>query len=328
MPAIDIQEFDVRFMGEEASTLFVEPIFTDDDIVSDFRVIPNVTTKKKLAFITEMEKIVRRYSGCGFNPVPGFKLYDRFIEVDRAKADVEMCWEEFMDTVYEELLKKKTSLPDLTGTQLMSIAENMLRNAIAKDNLRLAFFGNRSSSNAAYDVTDGLWTVHVKDLVTASAMPYFNTGSGSALGAGDGIDTLKAVYAQQALQLKGLPAAQKKFYVTGSIYDAYRDDIENGGGGDFGLLTQINGVEMLRFRGIEVKAMRSWDEIMANDLAQANAHLCLLTTPKNNVFATDVTDREAEVRMWYDDKDEMVRMKARWKMGFNIVHPSLMSVGY
>jgi hypothetical protein len=73
--------------------------------------------------------------------------------------------------------------------------------------------------------------------------------------------------------------------------------------------------------------MWSWDEIMANDFDKANSKLCLLTTPRNLVLATDTLDTEAQFRMWFDDKDEMLRIKARWKMGFNIVHPSLLSVG-
>lgn len=328
MPQTDIRQLNVTFRGEEANTLFIEPVYMDDDLRQQFRVIPNVTSKKKLAFAQELEKIVRRYSGCGFDPVGGFKVYDRWIEVDRAKADVAMCWEEFKDTVYEELLKTGTPIADLTGTQLMSIAEMLIRNAVKKDNMRLAFFGNRSDTDPAYDCTDGFWTVILPNFVTNDQCPYFDTGSGTALSAGDGIEHLRTIYDNQDVRLKGLPNTMKKFWVSGSIYEQYLNDLEDGGGADGGWRLLQDGTQMLQFRGIEVKPMWLWTEIMAADFAQSQAHLVLLTSPSNLCMATDMLDPESQFRIWYDEEDEQVKIKARWKHGFNIVHPQLLSVGY
>lgn len=328
MPQVDIRQIDVTFRGEEASTMFIEPVYMDDDLRQNFRVIPNVVSKKKLAFAQELEKIVRSYSGCGFAPVNGFKVYERWVEVDRAKADVVMCWEEFRDTVYEELLKTGTSIGDLTGTQLFTLAEQLVRNAIKKDNMRLAFFGNRAATDPAYDVTDGFWTVILKAFVDANQCPYFDTGSGTALSAGDGIEHLRTVDDNQDVRLKALPNNMKKFFVAGSVYDQYMVDLENGGGADGGWRMLQDGSQMLTFRGIEVKPMWGWTEIMAADFAQSNAHLILLTSPQNLVMATDVNDPESQMRIWYDEEDEQVKIKCRWKHGFQVVHPSLLSVGY
>lgn len=326
--AVDIRQIDVTFRGEEANTIFVEPIYMDDDIRQNFRVIPNVVSKKKLGFAQELEKIVRKHSGCGFSPVNGFKGYDRWIEVDRMKADVVMCWEEFKDTVYEELLKTGTSIGDLTGTTMMQLAEGLIKNAVKKDNQRLAFFGNRADTDPAYDSTDGFWTVHIPAFVDADQCPYFDTGSGSALSAGDGIGFLKTVYDNADIRLKGLPKNMKKFWVAGSIYEQYRDDIENGGGGDAGIRMLQDGTEMLVFRGIEVMPMWTWGEIMSADFSTDNSHLILYTTPANLAMATDVNDPESQFRIWYDEDTEEVKTKGRWKAGYQVVHPSLLSVGY
>lgn len=326
--AVDLRSIDVSFEGEEARTIFIEPIYMEEDLRSNFRIIPNVVSKKKLAFVQELEKIVRRYTGCGFSPLGSTKVYDRWIEVDRAKADVAMCWEEFKDTVYEELLKKGTSIGDLTGTILMTLAETMIKNAVRKDNIRLAFFGNREDSDPAYDVTDGLWTAILPVLVAANQVPYLNTNSGSALSAGDGKEILATLWANQDIRLKGLPNAMKKYWVDGSIYEQYLDDLESAGGGDAGRQMVIDGVTTVTYRGIEVKPMWQWDEIMATDFAQTQSHLALLSSPQNMALATDVQDPESQFRMWYDEEDEQVKIKGRWKMGYNIIHPSLLSVGY
>ena len=57
---------------------------------------------------------------------------------------------------------------------------------------------------------------------------------------------------------------QKVINVSGSVYSAFREDIEEAGGGDYGLLQLINGVETLTFRGIPVVAQWRWDEILTN----------------------------------------------------------------
>ena len=325
---VDVRQIDISFRGEEASTMFIEPIYMDDDLRSQFRIIPNVTAKKKLAFAQELEKIVRAYTGCGFSPVGGLRVYDRWIEVDRAKADVAMCWEEFKDTVYEELLKTGTSISDLTGTMMMQIAETMIRNAVKKDNQRLAWFGNKADTDPAYDCVDGFWTVILPAFVTANQCPYFDTGSGVALSAGDGIEHLRTIYDNQDVRLRGLPDEMKKFWVSGTIYQQYLTDLEDGGGADGGWQMLQNGSRMLKFRNIEVKPMWTWSEIMAADFAESNSHLVLLTAPANMAMATDVNDSEAQFRIWYDEEDEQVKIKGRWKHGYQVIHPSLLSVGY
>ena len=60
--------------------------------------------KKKMAFVTELEQIVRSYDGCGFVPVGNMDIYQRTIEVRDLRADFSQCWDEYRDTVFEELL--------------------------------------------------------------------------------------------------------------------------------------------------------------------------------------------------------------------------------
>ncbi|NBU93656.1 MAG: hypothetical protein EBS18_03745 [Actinobacteria bacterium] len=223
MAIVEFSQLDVSFRGTEANNIFLEPVFFDDDLRSQFRVLGNVANKKKMVFVAALENIVRKYSGCGFTPV--------------------------------------------------------------------------------------------------------DTGSGSALAAGDGFGILRAVYDQAPLQLKGLPANQKVFNVTGSVYSQLREDIEEGGGGDYGLLQLINGQEQFTFRGVPVVAQWRWDEI-ATSLGTTLPNYVEYTTPLNKVLATDVLSPETALELWYDQKEEKVYVKARFKMGVNYIHNSLISVGY
>jgi hypothetical protein len=327
MPITESGQFQVNFVGDEANELFLEPVFFDDDITNQWRVMPNVVTKKKMGFVQPLENVVRKYAGCGFNPLGEVKVYDRSIEVEKAKVDLEICWDEFQDTVFEELLQRGVRLPDVSGTLIQEIITQRTIQAIRQDIVRLGYFGNTASNNPNYDLVDGLWTVFYPGLVADALVPRTDTGSGTDIAAGDGIEILRAVYDQAPLQLKGLPTNQKVINVSGSVYSAFREDIEEAGGGDYGLLQLINGVETLTFRGIPVVAQWRWDEILTN-LGVTKPHYVEYTTPLNKVLATDVTNPATELTTWYDEKDEKVYTKSRFKMGVNYIHHSLISVGY
>jgi hypothetical protein len=121
MPITEVSQLDVSFRGTEANNIFLEPVFFDDDLRGQFRILGNVANKKKMVFVQQLENIVRKYSGCGFNPIGSVDIYDRTIDVEKMKVDLEMCWDEFEDTVFEELLKTGTRLPDVSGTLIENI---------------------------------------------------------------------------------------------------------------------------------------------------------------------------------------------------------------
>ena len=327
MATTELGQFAVSYRGDLANEILLEPVFFDSELRSSFQVMPNVTNRRKMQFVEKLENVVRKYTGCGFTPIGNMSVYNREIEVQRMKIDMKICWDEFKDTVFEELLNQGTRLPDLTGTQIEAILIGRIQQALRLDLERLAFFGNTASNDPNYDSVNGLWTVYYPELVAEALSPRANTGSGSDLSAGDGIDILRAVYDQAPNELKALPANQKVFNVTHSVYNQYLVDIEEGGGADYGLLTMINGVQTLQFRGIPVMPYHRWDGILTA-LGITKPHYVEYTTPRNRVLATDITDPGTDLSIWYDQKDEEVYMKGRWKMGVNYVHHSLVSLGY
>ena len=328
MPIVEKSQFDVSFVGREASQMFVEPVYFDDDMRREFRIIGNVPNRKKIGFIRPLEDLVRKYTTCGFNPRGSLSVYEREIEVDKMGVALEICWDEFEDTVFEEFLRSGTDLPNLLGTQIGNILLDKVRQGIRRDTQRLVYFGDKSSVDPSFDATDGFWTVHYPALVAATLIPRTNTGSGLDIAAGQATDMLKAVTEQADTVLKAMPTSEKVLNVTGRVWEAYRADIEDGGGGDYGLLQLINGNTNLYFRGILVNPMWRWDTILANDLSVTKPNYIEYTTADNKVIATDVQSPENSLRSWYDDKDEKVYVKARWKMGSTYIHPSLISVGY
>jgi len=232
----------VDLRGSEASEIFLEPVYTDPSIMQQFRMMPTVVSKKKMLFVEDLEKIVRRYAGCGFKPVGNFNIYERYVSVEKCEAGIAQCWDEFKDTVLEELMNRGVRFPDLTDTLLADILRTRMSEAVTRDIVRLAYFGNEASLLPEYNVVTGLWKQYT-DLVAVDLIPRADLGSGTALAAGEGISSLKAVYDQADVRLKRLPNAMKYINVSGDVWEAYRNDLENNGGGDDGRMMLINGVE-------------------------------------------------------------------------------------
>lgn len=335
MPTTSLGDFEVNFTGESANRIFLDPVFMDDDMLGQYRLMTNVVSKRRMGFVEKLEKIVRKYSGCGFTPVGNLRVYDRTVEVEKMKIDLEMCMDEFQDTVFEETLRTGTRISDLTGTLMANILIQRVQEGLKLDIDRIYHFGNTASADPNYEQMDGLWTVHYPALVADNLIPRKDTGSGSLLTAGNGITVIRDVVDNAPNELKGLPRSMKVINVTGYVYQRYIQDLEDGSNttyaGDAGFTTLVNGVEVATFRGIPVVPRWRWDDILENDLSVTIPNYVEYTTPMNKVLATDtgLTGITAtEIESWYDRKDEKVYVKGRWKMGGNYVHPKLISVGY
>tara|TARA_R110002096_G_scaffold220611_2_gene409182 strand:+ start:781 stop:1767 length:987 start_codon:yes stop_codon:yes gene_type:complete len=318
----------ISFQGIQANTVFFDPIFEPNGSFMNYRVIPNVVSKKKLLFVNKLEKIVQKHTGCGFTPVGKFGIYDREIEVDDIKVNIEQCVDEFKDTILEEKLKKGNLREDLNGTEIGNMMLQAVQMGITLDYHRLFWFGDKSSLDPAYNVTDGIWSVYIPQLVNANLTPFTSALSGAPLAAGAATTILTTVYDQQSLALAGLPDGMKKLYVSKSIWNAYRADLENSGGGDAGRQMLIDGTQTLLFRGIMLLENPNWDEYTTNDLGLIDQHEVMLTIPDNLVFATDLMSDLTSVMMFFDPFEEVTKIKVQAKFGTNFVHPSLFSVAF
>jgi hypothetical protein len=308
--------------------LVFEPIFRSDEL-SGIRVMSGVSNKKKLGYMRRMKKILQKDTGCKWNPKGSADVYTRQIEVEPIKINVEMCADEFKDTVLEDLYQKTgVARNDLTGTQLGAAMILLVRDAIPEDCKNLFWFGKKNSDNEFYNIMDGMWSVYLQQLALNNLSPYVNTGSGNPLDAGDAEAILEKMYEAQSNALKGLSKSEKRFYVTDSVWEGWFKDSADLGGGDAGRFQIINGQEKLTYRGIELVNNPNWDEIMEDDFGKVDSHLALLTTPDNLVMATNVLGDKNRVEFWHDRKTEENDLKVKFKLGANFVHPAFFVIGF
>ena len=317
-------QININLTGVEANEILFDPIFMDGGSMTDFKVYPNVKKgAQKIYHVTELENIVREKTGCGFDPIGNMNIYDREIRVYEAKVELEQCIDEFEDTVFQTLLKSGNLRRDIQGTEIMNILSSQVQMATAKDLKAMLWFGNKATGAGRLKVVDGLLSVHIPNLVAANLCPYKNAGSGSALNAGDARIILTDVYDNQAEALYGMDDSQKVFYVSRSVYSQLRADME-AIGATGGFTSDIeSGRRIDRFRGIKIEQKVQWDS-----LSTANSHYVVLTNPKNIVVGTDIMGDASRFKVWYNEEQEMVRIKATFMLGVDYVHPSLFSVAY
>jgi hypothetical protein len=323
-------QISINFEGKRADTVFFDPLFLGLEAQGMFRVMTNVVHKKDMGFIGHLNKILQKDVGCGFTPKGDLSIYDRTIETDKVKVDMSQCADELNNTIWEESKRKGVDANDLRGTVLSQVALVRIQQGISLDVQRLFWFGNKASTDANYNLLDGMWSVHIPELTTGAnpVTPYVNSNSGSALNPGDALDILKEMYKEQSLALRGMPKAAKRFMVSRSIYENYEDSLETLGGGDAGRTALINGQEMLAYRGIPLIEMPYWDEYSETDLDQPEKHLALLTIPSNLVVATDLMSSMNNVKVRFEEFSETTDYKVKFKLGSNYVHPSLMVAAY
>lgn len=327
MAMTELGQLNVTYRGDEADQIFLTPVFFDEDLMASYRVMSNVTTRRKMQFAEKLEKIVRRYTGCGFTPIGGLNVYDRFVEVEKMKVNLEICMDDFLDTVMEELLQTGTRITDLRGTLIESILIQRIQQAIRLDIDRIFHWGNKASTNPDYEQLDGVWTVLYPALKDDNLVPWLNIGT--SLTAGDYIDAIRSVWDNAPNELKALPIQQRVFNVDGNFYLGLMEDYENAGGGDGGMVRMIEGSGELQFRGVTVRPQWRWNDLQT-EAGLSNSHYVEYTTPLNKVVATDAggLNPGSDLMIWYEDKDEKVYVKSAFKLGSNYVHHSLLSIGY
>ncbi len=321
----------LNLSGAAANELIMKPFYTDADINNIFRKMLMNKSKQKIAFADTMENVLQSRIGCGWTPKGDFDVYERCVSLEDQKVNLEFCVDELMPLVYEEALKTGTDVTNPTGTIYESVIRTRTQQAIKKDIMRLAFWGNSASADPNYNLLDGAWT-YIFDLVNKSLVPYYNTSSGAPLAAGDATDIFQNVWKTAPIVLKDLPVSEKIMFVSNNIYEAWLEDLENGVTNDaFYFEMQTQDINAKSYRGVQIVPMKDWARYAAiayPATLATDANLIIYTTKNNLLLGSDVLAQGADYKVWFEEKEEKFCVKANFKLGFNYALEDFFSVGY
>tara|TARA_B100001175_G_scaffold39430_1_gene28771 strand:- start:777 stop:1784 length:1008 start_codon:yes stop_codon:yes gene_type:complete len=318
------------YSGANLREIFYEPVFRSDDIMRNYRVIPNVKHKMNVYTSAALTKIVEPYAGCSASsqdPVVQFNIDDKVITAGRCRVALEQCTDEFFGTYIEEMYRNGVDVMNVEGTQLGDAIVNRAVKGIASDVVRLAWGGDVAGAVTGYTAFDG-WM----ELMKAETVITFD-GTAAAPTPADAMSLITNVYDGAAAALQQVPASEKKIFVTPQIYNAYMANLE-GNGSSLAIANTVDGMPRVMFRGVEIVAMYEWDTILAdtnpdlfvNGGANFTNGICYCAV-ENLIIGSDVTDPEGSFKVFYDDLEEKMFFRGYFKLGVQYLYSSLVQWG-
>ena len=335
MANVALNSIAATYGGANLNEIFYEPVFRSDDIMNNYRVIPNVKHKMNVYTSAALKNIVQPYLSC--SPTSGstqFSVDDKVITAGRCRVALEQCTDEFFGTYIEEMYRNGVDVMNLEGTQLADAIVNRAVKGIGSDVVRLAWGGDSLTTN--YTAFDG-WMKLMGAQAPVVAARVTVLGEEAAPSAGQAIDLLRKMYDQAPANLQQIPSSEKKFFVTPKIFNAYLANLE-GNSADLGIVNTVDGYQRVSFRGVQVVAMYEWDTILAiTNPAIFNVTIdgtptnfsngaCYVAT-ENLIIGSDVSDPEGSFKVFYDDLEEKMFFRGYFKLGVQYLYDSLVQWG-
>ncbi len=322
------------YSGAQLNEIFYEPVFRSDDIMRNYRVIPNVKHKMNVYTSAALTKIVNKYTDCSATSGSvQFDVDDKVLTAGRMRVALEQCSKEFFGTYIEEMYRNGVDVMNVEGTQLADAIINRAVKGIGQDIVRLAWGGDTASGSAAYDSMDGWMKLMGADSTVLAARTELSAVAPTAPTAAESLSLLRTMYDSAPAALQQVPAADKRIYVSPKTYNAYLQNLE-GTSADLAITNQQDGLLVVKFRGVEIVAMYEWDTILADtDPAMflrggvngtEGACYCAVD---NLIIGSDVTDPEGSFKVFYDDLEEKMFFRGYFKLGVQFLYPSLVQWG-
>ena len=316
--------------GANLNGIFYEPVFRSDEIMRNYRVIPNVKHKMNVFTAAPLTKIVESYSICSSSSTStDFDIMSKTITAGRCRVALEQCWDEFKDTFIEESYRNGVDVTNMEGTEVGDAIVNRAVAGIASDVVRLAWGGDVAGAVPGYTAFDGwMELMKLEPVLEQTGIAPLNPTANEAL------NLIMKVYDGAPAALQQVAPADKKMFVTPKLYNAYLQNIE-GNGADLAIVNMVDASPRVSFRGVELVAMYEWDTILVDtnpDLFQSaagadvNQGVCYIAV-ENLIIGSDVTDPEGSFKVFYDDLEEKMYFRGYFKLGVQYLYSSLVQWG-
>jgi hypothetical protein len=335
--------FSHTYAGEELiNELFYQPEENVPALSEMYRFIPVRGDKVNVYLPQTLRKILRKYTTCGFTAAGGVStIVDKTLSVEKVKANLEECVDAWDDTIFAELMKPGVNRDDLSGTVIDNVIRTQYLKAARSDIQRIAWFADINDADSDWDQFDG-WVTNALDNSSSIGATCFIDMDSTSFETGDALATdgalglLKQMWEAQTAALRAVPAGGKKFYVTNTVLDNFRDTLEDQNNSLGQALIQ-DGVEKLFFRGVELSVVPEWDTNLADSTnphytgsgLSIGSNFIYYTVKDNLVFGSDVVEGSTSFKVRYaDDDDEKMKLTTKFKLGVQTMHYELVCLAY
>ncbi len=316
---------------EKIRQITSDPIVQDIIVPMDFRVQTGGVHKdvlSKIITIAHRDSPFRKVTGCDLPAVAARPTTERYFKPASLGYQQTFCSNDFRQTVLSLLLRANLSENDLTGTQLEALIVAMTQEENAKHLPQIAFFGDVNLSNQELNQIDGYFKIITQD-VTAGDSVRITSYNDRQLATGESFQLLDDMLDECKDELADTDSSEKVFYISRSLRNALRKDLNNGTSGSSAFVMQkINGFDIPTYDGVVLREMITWDSLAQATLGYATkySNLAVLTAKQNFVWGINNDDLVFESFYSRDQQRHIMRNKLTFGVGID--HPELVCAAF
>lgn len=329
--------FDYTYNGRLETDVIFCPTVGTPSFDTFFKVVESARYQIRQPLITSISNIVKASVNCARSFSNGIDITNATINLIELEANLAWCKSDFEELINsgnnlaEEMLRNGVDEWDPSGTEIQTIIDKIVLDALRRDTFRIFFWGDTNDADVNWNQLDGFWTrvIAASDGSAAYCVQRTSTGLGTgALASGVALNSLAECYTESKIVLKQLPNAEKYFAVTGSIYENLLASYEANVNGTEKQFTNLvmgqnpTGEDELKYRGIRVIPVYAWDGSLAdpgNPLFGTMAHGILYTTRENHIAAIHTKSDSESVSGFYNRPEREYWIEAHYRMGYNFI---------
>lgn len=325
------------YNGKEPGSIgeaIVKEVLNAPEITSlGFNVRTDVKTKEKMYSVSMDEDVTRKRTGCGTPDIGGFSMREKFLDPVNMEISQHYCAEDFAGKVTELARKVGADVNDLTDTDIEKILKQLVSPIWKRDLITIATLADTANADAKINQMDGLWKQVFAGVALAGGNPdkitRTTTIPAGALAADYAINTIfPNLYFNSSEHLKQVDNSQKRFLVTGSVYDNYVQSLAKNATFESARTALLNGMQTVTYMGIPVVPVRVWDQKIASLLAGVLPHRAMLVIDDEVQIGTDTLEESAVMDFWYDKTTDKNYLRVRYKLAVNYVDGDSLAVAY
>lgn len=323
------------------NTDLIEPTTIETPRLEQFaRVIQGVRCGEYLHLIQPLTTVLQKNMGnCNPTYSQSGSITDRRLDTGPFVINLAWCEEEFA-AVCNALVDSDLIAPGLDGNELTArLQAAIFKQVLVAGNLdfwKVLFFGDDSlgaGSTNVFSTIDGVFSKFADAETAYCVQPIGNTfpnAHNSVLATNQARDAFREMFNNSSIQLKQLQASQKKFFVTGSVWQNYYDSLIDNCCVEGSWRAGQDGIDRLYYRGIELVPLWFADQTLSSDATNPwydeIRHFIIYTTPNNNMIGLERASDLNNLTMCFDCRTNENLIKGKMRFGYNFVECNLISV--
>lgn len=282
---------------EEHNIPLINKVVLGGSMIQDLTVQPGIKTKARIHYLST-DPTFQDGRSCGFNAAGTAALTEREIDTGIIKVNMSFCQKELLGKYAEYLVRISAGAEDLGFER--ELVDSIIAN-INKKLDKMIFLADKDNS----DQFDGL----IKIAKTAGVSEDVLTKSDGAYA------NIKQVYLSLPEEVLEKGAV---IYVSPATYREFTQELVAKNLYHYAGPTDAAPSEII-FPGTDVKVKKA--------IGLTGTDYILAGHPKDWFYGCDLSDANEELKVWYSDDQDEVRMKALWNSGVQIAFVDEVKLG-